>query len=234
MMERIQGWLGRARRRREAPVARLVEELRDAYSDSAYFAQAEGAMERAWQEQIEPRLAGFDLEVCVELAPGHGRNSARLAERAREIWLIDVNESCIEACRARFGERQGDCRFHYLVNDGRGLGGVPDGVASFVYSWDSVVHFDREIVRGYVPEFARVMRPGAGGLVHHSNYGNVAADSDWRSHPHWRSNMTAELFRAYCEEAGLEVIRQDLLEWGRKAGAPVADIDCVSLFRKPA
>lgn len=94
---------------------------------------------------------------------------------------------------------------------------------------DAVVHFDKTVVEKYVHEFARVMKPGARGFVHHSNHGVVAPESNWLDNPHWRSNMTRELFAQYCRDAELEIVSQTLMAWGAHS-----ELDCLSVFRKPA
>ena len=40
--------------------------------------------------------------------------------------------------------------------------------------------------------------------------------------------MSDELFRGYAEEAGLVVIAQNIINWGKDP-----DLDCVSLVGKP-
>jgi hypothetical protein len=40
-----------------------------------------------------------------------------------------------------------------------------------------------EIVMSYIPEFARVLRPGAYAFVHHSNY-TANPGGDFRQNPH--------------------------------------------------
>lgn len=59
---------------------------------------------------------------------------------------------------------------------------IDSGSISFVYSFDSMVHFDKSIIRAYLVEFARVMRGGATGFLHHSNYGAFHPNTDWAWH----------------------------------------------------
>jgi ubiquinone/menaquinone biosynthesis C-methylase UbiE len=229
-------WSRRRRRDAEPParlpdeafVERHIEECRRLHDGSGYYAIAEADMEQQWRDTILPRIRGADFTRVLELAPGHGRNTRKLMELAREIHLVDVNRSCIDACRERFGPGDARCRLHYHVNDGRSLDFLPDASVSFVYSWDSMVHFDRRVVAAYVSEFARVLAPGGTGFVHHSNYGAFSDHEIFHENPAWRSNVSRELFAAYCAEAGLEIIEQQLLWWF------IDDLDCLSVFRKPA
>ncbi|MDP9173459.1 MAG: pectinesterase family protein [Planctomycetota bacterium] len=239
-------------------IERTVEECKLAHQSDTYFNMAEPYIEQQWDWCIWPAIKHADFSRVLELAPGYGRNTAKLLNHAREIHLVDVNQSCIDHCRRRFASYTGPCKLFYHVNDGKNLAALPANYFSFIYSWDSMVHFDRLVVRQYVLEFARVMAPGASGFVHHSNYGTVSSSSDWQSHPHWRSNMTADLFRDYASEANLRVVSQRLVDWENEkwrwknrdavppsmtshragandtnnASAKAQNTDCISNFRK--
>jgi ubiquinone/menaquinone biosynthesis C-methylase UbiE len=207
-------------------ISRTIEECKIAHQSNEYFQRAESFMDAQW-EAIWPMIKAADFSIALEIAPGYGRNTARLIEHTREIHLVDVNQSCIEKCKERFSDYQGKCRLYYHVNDGHSLPQLPAEYITFVYSWDSMVHFDKLVVRDYIKEFARVLVPGGTGFIHHSNYGTISQSSDWQSHPHLRSNMTRDLFKEYCTDNGLEILSQKLIDWGEK------DLDCLSIFMKP-
>lgn len=195
-------------------------------SGVTYFQMAEPGMEGQWASVIWPRIQDFDFSVTLDLAAGHGRNTSKLKELAKEIYIVDVNQSCIDACRARFGDSLGACKFHYVVNDGCSLTGIPDQSITSLYSWDAMVHFDKLVVRRYVMEFARVLKPGGKAFFHHSNYGHVAPGADWRSNPGWRSNTTREFVADSVRDANLELLSQDLLDWDGNA------FDAMTICRK--
>jgi ubiquinone/menaquinone biosynthesis C-methylase UbiE len=205
-----------------------------AYSHKAreYFDDAEPYMEKQWETIIWPIIRDEDFTTVLELACGHGRNTNFLRRHASSIDLIDVNEHCVEACRQRFGSELENCKFRYHLTAGNGLPMISSGSITFGYSWDSMVHFDKLVVRDYVVEFARVLRPGGTAFLHHSNYGAIAPDSDWANNHGSRSDMTAALMRQYAEEAGLEIKFQRLS--GKVDGWGMDDLDCLSLLRKPA
>lgn len=193
-----------------------------------YFKDAEPEIQHEWRNTIWPRIQNADFDTVLELAPGAGRNTQMLLPLAREIYLVDVNEYALDKCRKRFASHAGAARLHYYKNDGCSLSEIPDASVTFIYTWDSMVHFDKLVIRSYLAEFARVLKPGGTGFVHHSNYGTVTPRVDFKNNPQWRSNMTADLFRQYCGAQGLDCYDQTLIDW-----AEHKELDCISLFRKP-
>ncbi|MEM6672562.1 MAG: class I SAM-dependent methyltransferase [Planctomycetota bacterium] len=196
---------------------------------SEWFEEAEASTQAQWDTVHWHRIKDEDLSTVLELAPGAGRFSERLKEHAKTLYLVDLNEYALNKCRARFADDKGPCEIEYIKTDGVTLPGVADESVTLVFSWDSMVHMDKAVNGAYLKEFARVMKPGAFGLVHHSNHGARSDESDIHKNPHMRSNQSRENFRAQAEAAGLEVPRQDLLDWDG-----IADLDCVTAFRKPA
>lgn len=114
----------------------------------------------------------------------------------------------------------------YLKNDGYSLKGIGDYSVSLIYSFDSMVHFDNEVVQNYLKEIYRVLKPGSRGFIHHSNYvGNPGGN--FMENPHCRNFMSKELFAHYCIRAGMNIIEQKPLDWELPA------LDCLTVFEKP-
>jgi hypothetical protein len=109
---------------------------------------------------------------------------------------------------------------------------VEDHSVDFVFSFDSLVHADAEVIDAYLAQLAGKLTPDGVGFIHHSNagaYPRVAALTR-RTPPRlrgplvqrgalldlaaWRAeNMTADLFAAQCERAGLACVSQELISW---------------------
>jgi SAM-dependent methyltransferase len=202
-----------------------------AHRTGGYFSDAEPFMAQQWETTIWPIIEGENFEKTLDLACGHGRNTEFLRRHACSIELVDVNESCISACKERFGEAIDGCRFRYHLTDGDGLPGISENSLTFVYSWDSMVHFDKIVVRDYVKEIFRVLQPGGTAFLHHSNLGSTVPDSDWAHNVGTRSDMSGDLMRDYAKDAGLNVKFQRLS--GRTDGWGQDDLDCLSLLQKP-
>ena len=200
-----------------------------------------GGSEAQWHGTLLPRIRRFlPTGTILEIAPGYGRWSHRLRRHCDRLVLVDLSEDCIDVCRQRFAGDDGvDC----FVNDGSSLEMIEDSSVDFVFSFDSLVHVEADIVERYLFEFARVLRSDGAGFVHHSNAG------DYRKYlelpqalpgrilaslykarvldkPHWRAlSMTAARFREYCEASGLQCVTQEMVNWNSRRL-----IDCFSTF----
>lgn len=215
--------------------------LWNAYVDSPLV---EEGMEREWTEVVWPVVSNFDFTTTLELSPGGGRNTARLLSLAKTLHAVDLNAPVIARVTARFANYKGECDLHFHVNDGSSLPMIASNSVTAIYSWDSVVHFDRRVIAAYVNEFARVLAPGGKGFIHHSNLADPNASrldkrpvrNDVWQNPQCRSDMSKQLFALYCHAHKLRVDDQIDLPWppwdyGKLRRGEV--IDCMSVFSKP-
>jgi Methyltransferase domain len=192
-----------------------------------------------WYGAILPRIHDcLPTGTILEIAPGFGRWTNYLKDHCEQLWIVDRVDECIEACRQRFA---GDSRLSFYVNDGRSLSMFRDESIDFVFSLDSLVHPRREIVEAYVTELGKKLKIGGKGFIHHSNLGEYANGTRERlpksvrkllvklkildRERHRDPTMTADLFRALCEQNGLHCITQELINWRSRRL-----IDCFSLF----
>lgn len=127
-----------------------LEEIRDAWGDDAKWSggvdngdgwsEAWGSVEMQWYGSILPRIQKFlpnkvkNTEVLLEIAPGYGRWTQFLINKFKTIYLVDINENCITACKKRFYDVD---NISYFVNDGKDLSMIPDRSVDFVFSFDS-------------------------------------------------------------------------------------------------
>lgn len=175
-----------------------------------------GGTRSLWATIIYPRVASYlPAGDVLEIAPGHGRCTQFLLPLSGHLTIVDLVPACIESCRARFGERSD---LTYAVNDGWTLPMIPDASIDFAFSWDSLVHVEREPTRSYFRELGRVLRPGGHAFVHHSNLGAYPeriAEFDWARQLHGRGrSTTAASVRETCAQSGLQCLSQELIPWG--------------------
>lgn len=200
-----------------------------------------GGSEAQWYGSIGPRIHNFiPTDTVLEIAPGYGRWTNFLRHYCRSLIIIDLSEKCISACRKRFAA---DAHITYHVNDGRSLSMIRDTSIDFVFSFDSLVHAEADVLEIYLNQLALKLKPNGIGFIHHSNLGmyrqtlslisqipqesrDLIVNKVFLSPTHWRaSSMTAGLFQEYCAKAGLRCISQELINWGNEGLL----IDCFSV-----
>jgi SAM-dependent methyltransferase len=197
-----------------------------------------------WHASLLPRIHRYlPATTILEIAPGFGRWTQHLKDRCRELYLVDLSQKCIDACRARF---QSETHLRYHVNDGRSLSMIPDGAIDFLFSYDSLVHVEKDVIQAYLEQLpAKLARDGVA-FLHHSNLGQfadyfAALDRLPRGrgllarlklveagdHKRARS-MTAEVFHTIARSVGLSVVSQELIGWSTRR-----PIDCISIVTLP-
>ena len=196
-----------------------------------------GGSAAQWFGSILPRIHPcLPAHTILEIASGFGRWSNYLKDHCRQLHLVDPAADCIEACRSRFAA---DPQVSCYVNDGRSLEMILNSSIDFVFTFDSLVHVQREILEAYLAHLADKLTEEGRGFIHHSNLGEYASSITRRARKliskgkavgadHQRDpEMTAKLFRELCEQHGLKCLSQELLNWrGRRL------IDCFSMIAR--
>lgn len=189
-----------------------------------------GGTPALWYGTLLPRIHAFvPTGTILEIAPGFGRWTQYLKELCDQLVVVDLAERCIENCRERFAD---STNIEYHVNDGRSLEMVEDGSIDFVFSFDSLVHVELDVLDAYVSQLAAKLKPDGAGFIHHSNigqYGPISKLTRRVKEPAlrklidrgalidlyaWRAeSVTAELFAQRCEAAGLACVSQEKINW---------------------
>jgi ubiquinone/menaquinone biosynthesis C-methylase UbiE len=213
-----------------------------------------GGTEALWWFALYPRIHRFlPAQTILEIAPGYGRWTQFLKARCQAMIAVDISHKCVEHCKARFAS-EAHIKFH--VNDGTSLAAVPDGSIDFVFSFDSLVHVEKDVIQSYLAQLGRKLTSDGVGFIHHSNIGTYAGRLRFMEYynrlPYvfrrkvlteekisallsinlqaGRANsMTGALFREYCQQAGLKCLSQETINWN--SGRCL--IDGISVFARP-
>ena len=158
-----------------------------------------------WDNVILPRIKDYLKGDVLEDAPGHGRVTNFLAKHLNildSLELVDQSEHCIEYCRERFGRN-----LKYHVNNGMSLNMIENNSKDFVFSWDSFVHMDREVINLYLAGFSNVLKKGGHGFIHHSYF---YGDKNPEKNKAGRSNMDIDEFADLLVKNNLKKVKQEI------------------------
>ena len=215
-----------------------------------------GGPEAQWFGCLYPRIARFlPASHVLEIAPGFGRWTQFLLPHCDALMGVDLSERCVAACRERFAANS---RATFSTNDGRSLPMVPDGWADLVFSFDSLVHVEADVMAGYLKELRSKLSEHGVAVLHHSNALRYARSLPYRRRlfkkvetmQPWRrglvtrtvgrtglldwghrraTTVSAEKVVDVCDSVDLICVAQELLNWGSARLL----IDCISVITRP-
>jgi len=203
------------------------------------WSAAWGGARMQWYGTLLPRIHAFvPVGSMLEIACGYGRWTQFLKDLCTDMTVVDLSESCISACRKRFAN---ETHIKYVVNNGKSLDMVPDESQDFVFSFDSLVHAEAPVLKNYITQLRRILKPTGVAFIHHSNLGEYPIYSQitpfskkhkllaklgvMEENTHWRANgVTGQAVADHAATQGLRCISQEMVNWGTKK----ALIDCFS------
>ncbi|MCF7997276.1 MAG: class I SAM-dependent methyltransferase [Chromatiaceae bacterium] len=204
-----------------------VKIVAEPWDQSPYYEDAERFTGLFWDEGtlFRQRFSMLQLDTVVELACGHGRHAEQILDQCGQLILMDVFNENLDICRQRLGENQ---TIRYIHSNGYNFEPVSDESVSSIFCYDAMVHFSSDIIASYLHDAHRILRPGGQMLLHHSNYDTGGNNQHYGLNPHARNHMTYALFQTLAEQAGLNIISSNPLDWGGEK-----ELDRLSLLLKP-
>ncbi len=100
--------------------------------------------------------------TALDFGCGIGRLSRALAKHFDAVIGVDIAPAMIDLARQY---NPGD-KFRFIVNTAPDLRVIPDAAVNFVFSRIVLQHIPPEIVKQYVTEFYRILRPGGIMAIH--------------------------------------------------------------------
>lgn len=182
-----------------------------------------GGSESQWFGSLFPRLHRFlPARRILEIAPGYGRWSEFLIPACDEFIGIDLSSRCVDACRERFSKAK---HAQFFSNNGYSLEAAQNESCDLVFSFDSLVHAELDVLASYIPEVLRKLTASGVAFLHHSNLLACASTIDM-SHRR-AANVSADAVADLVTRNGGKLIIQEVINWRGKSL-----IDCFSLFSR--
>ncbi len=184
-----------------------------------------GGSEPQWFGALFPRLHRIlPAGAVLEIAPGFGRWTKFLLPLCDTYLGIDLSAQCVDACREVFAAAS---HATFAQNDGRVLDAAPAASFDLVFSFDSLVHAEIDILEAYIPQILQKLTPAGVAFIHHSNFRDAGKNL---LNPHSRatSGSAARVAQMVEQHAG-KVLVQELVNWGD----PVLH-DCITTFGNAA
>jgi len=170
--------------------------------------------------------------TVLEVGPGGGKWTVRLAQRVRKVVALDVSREMLQRTRQRCESEKLD-NVELVIGNGRDFLPMGDESVDFFFSFDVFVHLALEDTFAYVQEMNRVLKSGGRGVCHHAiatpamAWDRVEAMNEWyRGGKHTMGQYfyhTPESLRRMYEHCGLSVAGQYIEKW-----------HCVCLIERPA
>lgn len=131
------------------------------------WSSAWGSSEAQWFGTLYPRLHRYlPAPTILEIAPGFGRWTRFLLPQCNHYYGVDLSPACIDHCTRRFA-RASQARF--VKNDGKSLAFLGKTKLDFVFSFDSLVHADEDVLDTYVAQILPRLSSRGAAFLHHSN-----------------------------------------------------------------
>jgi SAM-dependent methyltransferase len=217
--------------------ASITPNTGNAWND--YYDIAEGYANESVERNFIPLLLNYKISLnrVLDFPSGRGRIAESMykmyADNIEKFVCCDANKEAINYCQKRFA---GNNVFDFMVNKVDEWQCIPlefkDSSFTFIYSWDSMVHFSYKWIDFYVSEFYRILENNGYVFIHHSNLASpdvkidTGKSEDWNNNPHVRALVSANDVKYISEKHGFKVVEQNIINW------IVPNLDCISLLRK--
>jgi SAM-dependent methyltransferase len=194
-------------------------------ADGDEWSVAWGGARPQWYGSIYPRVHRFlPVGRILEIAPGHGRWTQFLLPHCSEYFGVDISETCIQACERRFGA---STRARFVRNDGQSLGMIPDDYIDFVFSYDSLVHVEIDVIREYIWQTCQKLTRRGVAFLHHSNALGESSNIEEARAGARALSVSSSLVKEMIEDCSAGVLIQEEINWVGNSRT-----DCITTFCK--
>lgn len=177
--------------------------------DGEEWSRGWGSAQAQFMGSILPRIAPWlPAASILEIGPGFGRWTQFLLKFCQSYAGVDLSQKCVAACKEKFAAQS---HAHFFANDGMSLDCIANGSIDFVFSYDSLVHAEIEVMASYIPQLIRKLKPEGAVFIHHSNGAKAGVPAQ---HNHSRSvSVSSNIVKEIIETNGGHTLVQEEIDW---------------------
>src|SRR6516165_1074738 len=150
------------------------------------WSQSWGGSEAQWFGSLYPRLHRvLPATRILEIAPGFGRWTKFVLPLCQNYLGIDLSLTCVRACQEIFAAAT---HAVFFQNEGLSLDRAPAESFDLVFSFDSLVHSELDVLDHYLPQILQKLAPAGVAFIHHSNFLGFGENI---SNPHFRATTVS-------------------------------------------
>lgn len=139
-------------------------------------------------------------QVAVEVGPGGGRWTRYLLG-FRTLYVVDYHPELLAELRRSFNKPN----MRFIANGGCDFPGIQGESVDFVFTFGCFVHLDVHLIKGYLENIRRILRPGGNAVVHYSDKSKIMAQVNASF-----SENTPERMREMVSQSGFRILEEDL------------------------
>jgi ubiquinone/menaquinone biosynthesis C-methylase UbiE len=194
----------------------------------------DGTSAREWEQRLFAHSFAPWLSpeaTVVEIGPGGGKWSVKIAPRVKSLVCFDVAEAMLQRTEARI-EQEGLGNVSFVLGNGLDMSAIPSNSVDVVFSYDVFVHIALEDTVAYVAEIARILKDGGIVILHHAINDVRPAWDRIESHNDWyRKGNTLGQYYYHSRES----LQQMYERYGLQVHSVLVDY-CMAVItaRKPA
>jgi SAM-dependent methyltransferase len=199
-------------------------EQHDWSNEGEEWSEIWGGAEPQWFSAIYPRIHRFlPADAVLEIATGYGRWTKYLIPQSARYLGIDLSLNGINHCKEIFSRFK---HASFVKNDGLSLAAARDGEFDFVFSFESLVHVEADVMTDYIAQTLQKLRRSGVAFFHHSNALEFAEQISDPTPGFRARSVSGESVRKIIETHGGRLLIQELINW-------IGDVpDCFTLFAR--
>jgi SAM-dependent methyltransferase len=190
------------------------------------WSAAWGGSEPQWFGSLYPRLHRvLPASSILEIAPGMGRWTKFLLPLCRNYVGVDISLECVRECQKIFADAQ---HARFVHNDGCSLSEVEDRSVDLVFSFDSLVHAEFDVLKSYIPQILQKLNERGVAFLHHSNMGGCTSFEDADKLGLRALSVSQQNIEDLIVQSGGRVIIQEVIDWA----AGKIPRDCLTMLAR--